>query len=461
MKKGVLLLAVVIVMSLFSCKDNNSEIAKDILKDDASTIVVDSPRKLTGVTETDETSNTNNVLTGFIGELKDVNFGESYASCFSQLRIPNNVFVKDVDKVTIDSVCFDFKVKLKSSLYDSLTYEKGKLNRKIKIFSLKKDISNIKRSSELDDSFYDKADAVGESIIDLRKLDTISYRMRYSDKSKNKIFTYKGYARIKLTNEYGKYLLSGNETDYTSQKAFLKKFFGLVISSEESADDVDGLFALYANASILTVHYRQTNSEGKQDTLFSPFMVNSNSMIINKFNHVHTAAVKDAITNQSSEKLYVEGGGGLKTILKFPEDYLNSLYFSKENEKQSTNIINKAQIEIPVVYPDGVDVRLSHIPIHMVLLGYNTKNEIVPLIDYLTSKSFFDGELDEKNMVYRFNIARLIQQVIRYKKDDFQELYKIDLSKGLMLVPDNRRISPSRVMLDGKNINLKVTYTKL
>lgn len=456
-------------MSLFSCKDNNSEIAKDILKDDKSKILTNGDKDfdkdfdltLTGVTETDETSNTNNVLTGFIGELKDSNFGISYASCFSQLRIPNNVYIKDVNKVIIDSVCFDFKVKLKSSLYDSLTYEKGKLNRKIKIFSLKKDIAKIKRSSELDDTFYDASKPVCDTVIDLRKLDTISYRMKYFDKSKNKTFTYMGYARIKLDNQYGKDLLSGAEGDYANQEAFLKKYFGLVIKSEESADDVDGLFALYANASILTVHYKQKNSEGKQDTLFSPFMVNSNSMIINKFKHVHTNTIQEAIANHSTDKLYVEGGGGLKTILKFPEAKLNKLYFSKDREERGSYIINKAQIEIPVVYPDGVDVRLSHLPIHMVLLGYNTKNEIVPLIDYSTNRSFFDGELDEKNMVYRFNIARLIQQVIRYKKDDFQELYKIDLSKGLMLVPNNRRISPSRVMLDGKNINLKVTYTKL
>jgi len=465
-------------MSLWACNKENSELAKDLLKNDLAKVITVSPISIFGTTELDSEANTNKLDSAFVGTIEDHLFGTTSSACAMQLRIIGNSFVKREagDNLEIDSVCMSIKFDLKRSVYDSLKFKEDLLpKQKVKIFSIAKDITAITKSSELDES------VVGDNIVegDIAELDystptDVTHKSRYHNKDANSNgeFDVKGVMRINLKKVFGEKLLSLDSLDCISQEAFLKKINGIIISPESNTTG-DGLFSFDPTSTLVTVHYRK-GPVNEQDTLLVPFIVTSNSNVIAKFEHNHSAVINSAITDNTTDKLYVQGAAGLKANIMLPQYLYDESVAIPEGIEESSRminkpkrIINKAELEIKVSeinYLDSegneLDPKIVHIPASLVMMGYDSEGKIVTLPDYVVSRALAGGRYNKEDKSYIFNIVYLLQGIAASKDNaEFLSTTKIDLSKGFAIYPDYRRNNPRRVVLDGESINFNITYT--
>jgi len=460
-------LLVVALMSLWACNKENSELAKDLLKNDLAKVINVDPTliSISGITELDNNANTNKLDSAFVGTKEDHLFGTTSSACAMQLRIIGNSFVKREagDNLEIDSVCMSIKFDLKRSVYDSLKFKEDLLpKQKVKIFSIAKDITAITKSSELDEA------VVGDNIVegDIAELDynsstDVTHKSRYYNKDANSDgeFEVNGVMRINLKKAFGEELLSLDSLDCVSQEAFLKKINGIIISPESNATG-DGLFSFDPTSTLVTVHYRK-GPENEQDTLLVPFIVTSNSNVVSKFEHNHSAVINSAINDNLTEKLYVQGAAGLKANIKLPQGLIDTTF------NKPKRVINKAELEIKVSeinYLDSegneLDPKITHMPTSLVMMGYDSEGKIVTLPDYVVSRALAGGRYNDEDKSYIFNIVYLLQGIAASKDNaEFLSTTKIDLSKGFAIYPDYRRNNPRRVVLDGESIKFNITYT--
>lgn len=469
MRRKSVLCVLVAIMSLWACNEENSEISAELFGDDIPLVSNVGSSIDTRYSLSDSQSKTDNLSTAFLGTINDYDFGYTSAACAMQLRISTDVYVEkpaSADEFAIDSVCLDIKFDLKISMYDSIGYKTKTLPlQNVKVFSLLKSISDKKSFVDVDDSYFK---SIGNGSFNYTKPDTVTYKMRYHGGEGNSSFKEEGYMRMKLDKSYGEELLGGDRGDYVNQEAFINKFHGIAIAPQ-SNNSGEGLFNFNPKTTIITVHYRKGIS-GKQDTLFVPFYVNTNSVKIAKYAHSHKAEIVESIKlenqNKQASRLYVQGGSGLKAMIHFPQALIDTSFIAEGSTKKALRDINKAEIVLPIITPknlkgEEIKNKYLNIPEKLVMVGFNKDNEIVALTDYMSNKAFFNGFYNIDKKEYRFNIANLLQYMIDNTEKNFYEITKIDISKGFAIYPDNRRANPRRVILDGESIKFNITYTDL
>lgn len=448
-------LLVVAVMSLWAC-DRNTEFAKDLLKKDLVKVINKDPISIIGYTEYDTNANTNKVDSAYLGNIYNDIFGKTSAGCAMQLRVVSpDAYVEKDNNFQIDSVWMVMKVDLKTSIYDSLTYKKGKVpSQKVKVFSLNNNISSMTKSSEI------VGDIIGDNIVE-NEVAVLDYntpvkaiqKIRYYDKTKNSNndLTLDKVIKIKLKNSFGAKLLSGAKSDYENQAAFLKKFFGIVISPDY-AERGDGLYKFKPSSTVITVHYSK-GPAGKRDTLLVPFVVTGNSVMISKYNYVHSSEIKTAVENKFSDKLYIQGGSGLKSMIKLPHELFDT------NTGKPNRYFNKAALELKVIL-GSENPKVSHLPKKLTMVAFNSEGTPLLIKDNIVKASFFDGSYNSKEKKYVLNMAYFMQEVANSANlAKFYEKTKIDLSKGFAIYVDNRRSDPRSVVIDGKSLKFTIIYT--
>lgn len=260
--------------------------------------------------------------------------------------------------------------------------------------------------------------------------------------------------RLNLTNlstELGEKLLNADTTDMESSASFQTFFNGLFIQSEPAFDDgAIVFFELSATQSKMILYYH--NDE--EDSLSYDYIITSSTANVSKYEHSRLNAASDfraqtvdGDTTMGQEKFYVQGFGGVESIIRFPHIF--------DWAKRSNVAINEAKLILPG-YSEDVFIEA---PYQLALLRIDSDSTYTILSDQAEGESYFDGKYNESANGYEFRITRHIQSLIN---DTTQSNY------GLSLFVSGSSRNPNRFIFKGNQqgadttgIRLEILYTDL
>jgi hypothetical protein len=469
MRKRCVLLVLLAIVSLWSCKEENSQIAEGLFESDKAIVVPDVAFDVNGIVESDANAVTNNVTTGFVGTYNDPVIGKISSAFAFEFRTYKEWKFDNTDDVIVDSVCVYLGLDINNSLYDTIT------NQKINLYRLKSSLRDVKRSADLigtnDAPISFKGDLWATKEINNKSFDVTNTKRDDTGKLVKGDTVKHPYVKFKLNDAAVQTIQKefiSNSDIYFSQDNFTKFFKGVYLESDGQVNKNNGgLFAFnIPTVSRFFIYYRlKSESEDKDGKKLSTnynvynvvFSANGNSNRLNIFKH----HINNGIVG-SKKPLYVLGGAGLRAHLTIDEldekGWLdNKGWFSKKDR-----FINKAEISLKLD-PNTV-LSDTIIPSSLIMVAFNKKGDIVSIPGFIAKPNnppFLNGYYYKKTKEYKFNIAYLLQYISNYSKDEFYKNTMIDLSKGFAVYPAHRREDPRRVILDGESIKLNVTYTKL
>jgi hypothetical protein len=265
--------------------------------------------------------------------------------------------------------------------------------------------------------------------------------------------TIKGILRINLTDIYpdlGNKIIGAGQDDLQDNDHFLEYFKGLYVVAEPVTEGgVLMFFDLSSHYSNLTVYYR--NAE--DDSLKYTFVMSGKTARINHFEHDFSKAsqefqqqVVNGDTTLGDKLLYVQGLGGVKTVLTIP--------FIRNYAKLGTIGINEAILELP-----GFDTEpFYQFPDKMALIQRLEGNEVGLLIDQFEGEHYFGGFYNASRNVYEFRITRYIQSLL---------LDSTAVNNGFYLFVNGGTANPQRFVFNGPHpasdtlnaLRLKIVYT--
>lgn len=357
-----------------------------------------------------------------IGCLNDDIFGYTKASCIFQtmLSTENVVFEKEID------------------IHNSEAMNSLKLILNLKVKSWYGDASSnmvIKVNRLLTDIYYDSTYYENMTLEASQYEEIISANANFSETDSTIV--------IELPNTLAQEIVNQNAGDSVwKNDKFMKYFKGFYLTCDDIATG-GCIFNinLISSASNMTLKYKNSSNEEKSFV----FNIDEYCSRINLFEHDYSSActeLKTALANpdQSSEYGFIQGFGGTKVVLKFPEIY--GLFLDKNI------IINRAQLKLYVKNNETFEVPAS---LNM------TKNLSTGLYDfvedYKSNSTYFGGKFISDGY-YIYNLPLYIQS----------QISEIE-NYGITLVAVDNRISPNRVMFygdgdDAKSLKLEIYYSK-
>jgi hypothetical protein len=442
-----IVLATLSTISLSSC-DKASILGLDVQpEDDLLNVAYSDTTSIRTRTVKEDSLRTDETLlfTGdaIFGKYVDPIFGQSYASVYTQVRLPSSNPNFGVNPI-IDSVVL-------AMVYDP-TYIYGDTTttlatQTVNVYQLFEDIAQTTN--------YYSNQAVIKSSFDLAGSQT--FVPTINDSVTTTGVKEKPQLRVRLNNIFGTTILNNQNTgNLESNTAFQSFMKGLYITAENSslapgAGNIVRLKMIDAKTR-LSVYYHNTT----EDSLKYEFPL-SNSARFSHFKHDYTS-VNSLLDNQinnatpplQNATVFVQANAGLKTKIEFP--YL--LHWIDSGAVS----INKAELVIRVDTSLIFDYNTYQTPANLLLFQINddsTSNVLVP--DYNEGSSYYGGAYNSTTKEYRFNIARYIQQILADKRN----------SNGIYLITQNGAVTASRLVLGGGDassafqMKLNITYTKL
>lgn len=222
----------------------------------------------------------------------------------------------------------------------------------------------------------------------------------------------------------------------------------------------------------LILYYRTNNNE---DTLRRTFGINSFAVQSNYFGHEYEGtkageAINDDTYN-GQESIYIQPLAGTQTRIRFP--YLKDL--GKEGREIK---VNKAELILSVVPGTGTPYRpATQIMLHQGMEendddSVNSNGLIEHIIDNINpilQGSLSNGAYDRDRQVYRFNITRYVQEVIREESTGDTLYLSVLDNLFFQQIPRIRSIpgvsTPARVVIGGGDhpeyrARLEITYSE-
>jgi len=424
-----------LIVFLFSSCQKKTSLGGDLLDDESKnfrTIEYNgffSHSLLDSKVRTDEDSCNLN----FLGSYNDPDFGIIQSGFMLQysLPFPNNLPISKLDSCDVDSVAVQLPYRAGSYYGNNAANLKV---QRLQVFELK---NNINKSdsyySDLDFSSYLNTTSIADqfftpdvSVITSSDLDTVPM------------------LRIKLNKAFGTKLLS-NSNALNSSSEFLNFFKGLQfrvnnINQPSLGGAIVG-FDLNLRASKLTV-YTTHKRLGK---LKFTFTSNSDFAKVNFYTYhrssQNSVSQQFADTTLGQNFIFIQGFGSTRAKVTLP--FLNSFKDSLPVLINKAELIFELQNENLSIFPPVSKLALR---IH------KADGSIAKLSDESATGAFnINGILTSTNQ-YKFNITQYIYSL----------LYSDVSDKGLFLSVDDGGVNPGRIKLKGgKNIRLKITYTKI
>ncbi|MEK6615166.1 MAG: DUF4270 domain-containing protein [Bacteroidota bacterium] len=265
---------------------------------------------------------------------------------------------------------------------------------------------------------------------------------------------YPSHLRIKLTNVFFQNFLTNSAytSAYNSNANFQTAFKGIYIVSSTIPPSGEGaiLYMKITDAySRLTLYYQNDIA----DSLSYYFGISKTDCArFSHFAHDYTSAMEitnqlNTATNIQQNKVFVQPMAGVRAKITMPS--LTSMF---NGQKVA---INKAELILPVESSSLSSVFSAHSKLVVTIPDSVLGPLFIP--DYFESSTYFGGDYDSTNKVYKFNIARYVQQILNGTKTN----------KGLYIMATSARITANRVQLLGgdkaltNRMRLKITYTPL
>ncbi|NOU46452.1 MAG: DUF4270 domain-containing protein [Bacteroidales bacterium] len=324
-----------------------------------------------------------------LGSIADPTFGTSVAGFYTQFRLSTNGHTFG-DNPVADSMVL--RLAYKTAYGDTLTQQT------VHVYELLEDLF-------VDSSYY------SNSVKQTSATDLANFSFKPEP---NTPFAYDGDTLpmicLKLSDistGLMDRLIHADSTDLDSNVSFQKFFKGLYIVADPVASGgAVSYFSLTSTNSFLTLYYK--NDE--EDSLSYTFFVTSNDEHYNVFNHNNYQNADPAFIGQvvqkdtllGTSKLYMEGMGGVKTRIRFP----NLADYPEFAGKKV--VINEAKlfltgVETPTVYSA---------PSQLALVNDDGDGTYSVLDDQLEGSSYFGGTYKSSVNEYQFRLTRYIQDML-------------------------------------------------
>lgn len=415
------LFRIALILTLFSaCKKDWNELGSQLIVEGDLELIAFKNNEIALKVVQEDSLVTLNTATSFIGSINDPYFGITQASIFTELRLPSS----DVDfgaSAIADSMVLTLDI---NNFYGDTLSE---LN--IQVMEMLESIeTNTTDTAGVDSSITIYSSEVFE--YDNTPIGATSFMIEPSSSTEIKVF---------LNAELAQSFLDADTSNFVDNDAFQEFFKGLYISCDPVASN--GILYeldLLNEASKLTMYYHTDDA----DSLTYDFQINSNSDRMTNWSHDYSATdIAMSLEMDSLNKSYVQGSVGLRTYIDLP--YLAAL-------KDSNYVVHKAELTIPYISTELDSI--YHTPSKLGLAAVNSDGQLEVLAEdqNVQGSTYFDGNRDEVNQVYKFNIARYVHKVI-------EEGYT---SKLALYVPSSIT-QPERVLInnhfaDSTGVSLKL-----
>ena len=413
--------AVLAVITLFSaCKKDWNELGSQlIVLDDLQVLSFEDQQIKVSVVKEDSLI-TLNAPTSFIGSINDPYFGSTNASIFTEFRIPSSD-VEFGSTAVADSLVLT--LDLDAFYGDTLS------------------VLNIQVMKMLELIETNQTDTAGvDSTITIYSSDVFEYdnlvigelELAVEPNTNSEI-------KLILSNEFAQEFLDADASNFVDNDAFQTFFNGLYISCGAVA--TEGVLLeidLISEKSKLALYYHTDVA----DSLSYDFQINSNADRMTHWEHDYSSTeIESLIGLDNVEKAYVQGSVGLRTYIDLPD--LASL-------RDSNYVIHKAELIIPYISTDQDSIYATPSQLGLAAVNADGKLEALTEDQNVEGATYFDGNRNELNQEYKFNIARYVHKVI-------EEGY----SSRLALYVPSSISQPERVLInnhfaDSTGVSLKL-----
>jgi len=374
---------VLVVITLFSaCKKDWNELGSQlIVLDDLQVLSFEDQQIKVSVVKEDSLI-TLNAPTSFLGSINDPYFGLTNASIFTEFRIPSSD-VEFGSTAVADS--FILTLNLDAFYGDTLSV----LNIQVM------EMLELIETTSTDTAGVDSTITIYSSdVFDYDNLVIGELELVVEPNTSTEI-------KLMLSNELAQEFLDADVSNFVDNDAFQAFFNGLYISCGNVASDGVLLeLDLISDKSKLALFYHTDLA----DSLSYDFQINSNADRMTHWEHDYSSTeIESIIGLDNVEKAYIQGSVGLRTYIDLPD--LASL-------RDSNYVIHKAELIIPYISTD-VD-SMYGTPSQLGLAAVNADGKLESLSEdqNVEGATYFDGNRNELNQVYKFNIARYVHQVI-------------------------------------------------
>jgi hypothetical protein len=375
--------AVLAVITLFSaCKKDWNELGSQlIVVEDLEVLSFEDQQIKVSIVKEDSLV-TLNAPTSFIGSINDPYFGATNASIFTEFRIPSSdvefgstavadslVLTLDLDAYYGDTLSvLNIQVMKMLELIETTSTDTSGVDSTITIYS--------------SDVFEYDNSVIGE----------LALAVEPNSNSEIKLL---------LSNELAQEFLDADASNFVDNDAFQTFFNGLYISCGDVASEGVLLeLDLVSEKSKLALYYHTDVA----DSLSYDFQINSNADRMTHWAHDYSSTeIETLIGLESVDKAYVQGSVGLRTYIDLPD--LASL-------RDSNYVIHKAELIIPYISTDLDSIYGTPSQLGLAAVNADGKLEALTEDQNIGGATYFDGNRNELNQVYKFNIARYVQKVI-------------------------------------------------
>jgi len=435
MKKILLCIVTALICAMFaSCTNGSSPIGLDLIDDQLATDYTDTIT-LQAYSMLEDTINTTQSSADLLGSLSDPVFGNSRAGIYAQLALTGSS-VNFGSNPIIDSVVFTLQL---SGYYGDTNSLVG-----IRVHKLTGDMSTETQYQQTSTVDYDPSSL---------NYSTTGYSIHPRTPVIVDTALLSAHLRIRLSQSFGQEILNHQEEINSDFGSFLK---GLYFEATTHTGDCGYMLITNMNSALtgLTVYYHNDDESNKRYT----FPCSEKCARFTHFDHQYSVSsdanfVQQVLQNQTylgEDRLYVQGGGGVKTRITFP--YLENTFDQYDNRI----IIHRAELVITNVSPNE---KFLIQPNMLTLQGIRKSDgaiRFLPDDDYYTTSSYFGGSYDSKTCEYRFRITNYVQQLI---------LQQGDWSNSIYLVVRGSAVRPNRLILGGTNpdspsrLRLEIAYS--
>ncbi len=331
-------------------------------------------------------------------------YGMSKASFLTQLRLEKESPDFGTNPV-VDSV------KLYLSLYDSAYYGDNQTNLTIKIKQLNKDIyKDSTYYSTINGEDYTTTNNICDTSISINEIN-------------DNLITFN------IANSFGDKIINAPTDSLASNDNFIQYIKGLYFTTDSAG----------SGGAILYVNHLSTNSKlsiyyhnDENDTVNSSFdlLINSYCAVVNEFKHTYG----NINFGTPTEYTYIQGMAGV-----MGEINLSAVKTFADSGKM---MINKAEL----IIPNEEDV-INNLA--------SPKKILAERIDTDSTTTLAQtGNLSDDNSYYNVILTGYIDDII----------HGVDTNTNMYIYPSENITNAARTKLinnkDGKNIKLKITYTK-
>ncbi len=422
--------------TLTSCTKKLGLVGSQLLPDSAMNVIFTDTTTLRAYSKPADTTVTSHQRLAYLGSIKDPVFGVTNASFYTQLIqiITYNRFGSNPQP---DSLVMQLAY---SSVYGDTTSPMT-----LHVYELASDIYN-------DSIYYSNRRA------QVYPTDYADYT--FIPNASNSIVmaagdTLKGVIRInlsKLSNALAEKLIQTDTMYLDSNYLFIHYFKGLYFTaSQVNSGGALASFIPISTNTMLTLYYHNDST----DSLQFHYAISDSSAIFNHYDHIYSSGSpefvnqvvqKDTLLGQ--KQFYLQGLGGIQTVLKFPN--------IKKFARMGRISINEAKLVLPGFEPKpylGEPASLS-----LVQITSDTSYRI--LTDQMEGGTYFGGAYKASTNSYTFRLTHYIQSLVQ---DTTQQ------NNGLLLYVTNDAITPQRYIFNGhqpasdtlSRAKLEILYTKL